>query len=178
MAPTTHIIVLTGTDPKLSVDYTVFDALSQKYGIGYTRMDGVKYQDFVEHMERIQIEGAGMPDVHISAHMSPEGAQFADKLVTPQELSIPLAGVNFLFLNGCQSTAIGDYLPGISDILTLMNDVSHRHAWQLARLVWSAKCNGYDVQEAYNYALQRLPGVAPYAYLHHRTDFLASKATI
>lgn len=176
MPPTTHILVVSGTDPKLEVDYTVFDAIRDRTDVGSTYMEKATYQTFVEHMERIRIDDGEIPDVHLSMHMGPEGAQFADKLVTPRELSIPLTGVNTLFLNGCQSAAVGDYLPGIPDILTLLHDVSHRHAWQLALLFWVAKCNGFSAERAYDTALRRLPQIAPYAYLH-RHDFLASKAT-
>lgn len=172
-----HIIVVVGSEPALEVDLSVFDAVRQATGVGYTRLVDPTLQEFTDHMQLItaQDDGSTAIDCHIAARMNPTGIQFRDQIVTPAQLSPHLSGVQNLFLAGCESATIGTTLAVVPFILTLLEDIKHSPAQMLAKLFWMAIGAGYTTPEAYQTAIKRMPAVAPFTFLHDHHSFLVRK---
>ena len=175
MAPPEHIVVVTGSDPKLIVDYTAFRAVQEMTGIGFTRLDKATFKQFSDHMRRLRMSGDTMPDLHFAMHMSSDGAQFADALISPEQLSRTLSRVKVLFLAGCENIAIGDQLGLVPAVVTLIEKIEHDDARAFTELFWMARARGYEPRDAYKIALEPLGDIGEYAYLHIHSDFLAPK---
>lgn len=176
MTPPDHITVIVGDDSGLKLDLTAFRAVKAQTGVPFTRLLNPTFADFNAHLTRMRIQQGSPGDVHLALHMAPYGAKFADQLVTPEALSQVLSGVNILFLGGCESTAIGDLLGLVPTVVTVLEKVEHTSARNFVELFWIAVCKGYEPQEAFDAALERLPDIAEMAYLHTHNSFLAQRA--
>lgn len=176
MTPPKHIMVITGDDPALEIDLTAFRTVRAQTGVPFTRLKNPTFNEFSAHLRRMRMQRGAPGDVHLALHMNPTGAKFADReAVTPDALSEVLSGVNVLFLAGCESAAIGDLLGVVPAVVTLLEKVDNGSARDLTELFWLGICQGYEAQEAYDAALERLPDTAEYAYLHVHNSFLAAK---
>lgn len=176
MAEQKHVLVVIGSDPKLVIDTTAFDAVAEATGMAYTQMIDPTFQDFIDQTRRIRTQYGVMPNVHFALHMNPQSMDFKDRAVTPLDISVHLTGVPVAFLAGCLSTAIGDDLGAVPYVLTLLEPIDHRAAKTFGQLFWMGIGYDYPPDESYRMALKRMPDVARFAYLHsHR--FLSPRNT-
>lgn len=153
-----QLLVVLGSDPALRIDLDALRGIERAGKMTITRpypdnMTGIRVV-----LDRWRNRGQAIRYVHFAVHSAPEGIEIGrEELITPDWLSDNLKSVEVLFINGCRSDAVGDWIGVVPTVVTMREDVSHEDAAQFARLFWSAVADGVTPDEAYYQARDRAP---------------------
>ena len=151
------LIVAVGADPALQVDLPALREVAAKTGMRFTRLMPVTCENLKRILDWHRRRGTPARMLHIATHADERGVQFGDGVATGVWLSEQLAGVWVLVLAGCRSSAVGDMLGVVPAVVTLLEDLTHADAWQLAAVWWQAIGEGMKPQDAWDRCHERLP---------------------
>lgn len=168
-------LVITGTEPGFEIDLSAFRGVREETGMRFSRLKNPTFEQLENHVRRLHIAlGGKLPNIHLSAHMGPEGVMLLDGLVSPEKLSEILTGAPIIFLAGCESIDIADLLTASPYVLSMLEEIEHRDALAFSQMFWLSIGHGYEPSEAFDFASEQLPNIAEFAYLH-ANRFLAPK---
>lgn len=155
-----QLLVVLGNDPQLRVDLDALRGVERAGKLTIARpypdsMNGIRVV-----LDRNRNRGEPIRYVHFAVHSAPEGIELGrGELVTPDWLSDNLKSVQILFINGCRSDAIGDWLGVVPYTVAMRHEVANTDAVQFAYAFWDAVGDGLDAEAAFRRARQRSPQV-------------------
>lgn len=168
-------LVITGDDNAFNIDLSAFRGVREVTGMRFTRLKNPSRAVLQNHLRRLRRELSGrLPNIHIAAHMGPEGVHLKEGVIDAEELSELLAGAGFVFLAGCESADIGDALASVPATLTLLEKISNQDAVAASLVWWTEIARGQDIQYAFDAIAEVYPAVAEHAFLH-TNPFLLSR---
>lgn len=158
--PYRKMLVAVGDDPGLKIDLGIF----RRIQVGYERLNPVTLTGFEKMINRAKRAKQPFLYIHLAAHTTAAGSQFADGLATPEWLSERVDGVKVMLIAGCESTEIGDWLGGIAEyVITMAEPVSAGRSPALSDIglfseaFWAAIYDGNDPQTAFYAAIEASP---------------------
>ena len=167
-----RLLVGIGPDARLEVDLTMLRKVKTQTGLEFERLLPVTKKNFKDKLSRARIAGEPFVYAHLATHMGPDGAVFADErggqeIVTALELSEILQDVEVLFLAGCESTTLGNYLGVVPAVVAMQEEIEHNDAADFTLVFWREIGLGAKPEDAFNTACDRVPAVAEFAEFHH-----------
>ncbi|MCB0038680.1 MAG: hypothetical protein KDE23_03310 [Caldilinea sp.] len=161
------LLVVLGNDPALRIDLDALRALEREGKFSIRRPYPDSKAGIRSVLDRYRNRGYAIRYVHMAVHSAPEGIEISgDDLITPDWLSDNLKSVHILFINGCRSDALGDWLGVVPYVVAMRHEVVNTDAVQFARAFWAAIGDGLEVEAAFSQAVRRSPqGVGEFAEL-------------
>jgi len=155
-----QLLVVLGSDPALRIDLDALRGIERAGKMTITRpypdnMGGIRVV-----LDRWRNRGQAIRYVHFAVHSAPEGIEIGrEELITPDWLSDNLKSVEVLFINGCRSDGLGDWLGTVPNVIAMRHEVLNTDAVQFAYAFWDAIGDGLDVDAAFRRARTRSPQV-------------------
>lgn len=160
------LLVIIGPDPALEIDLVALRKVKTQTGLDFSRRLSATRSMLKRDLDAARVAGNPIPYVHISAHMSANGVELADGIVSGAELSEMLQDVQVLVLAGCESTVVGDLLGVVPYVITLKEKVTHMDAMNFTDVFWRKIGSGTAPDDAFYATLDQVPAVSEFAELH------------
>jgi hypothetical protein len=126
-------------------------------GLQFSRIVDLTRSKFAALLRRERSSGHPIKLLHMAAHASAAGVQFADGFVDGNWLSQRLDGVQVLLVAACDSTNIGDWLGVVPYVVTIDAALGSPDAAVLAQHFWHNIALDLEPGEALDEALTHCP---------------------
>lgn len=143
------------------------DALAiRRTGIPFHRLKDATALDFDRYLQACRQDCTTPWWVQISAHMGPEGVQFADSIKTATWLSQRIRGVRLLVMAGCNNEDVAAQLVGLAQhIVVIYEAIDTTNAQDFSYALWSRIAAGADSVDAFAGALAECPQVSEFVQM-------------
>lgn len=160
------LIAVTG-DSGIDLDLPRLRQAATRNNFRVTRLYPVSFATLRDKINRDRAAGDPVRFLHLAAHMNDSGV-LLDRLVTVQELSEVLSGIELIVLNGCESSAVADYLSASLAVISMREAIKSTDAALFTYVFWEEFFRrNFDVQTAFDATLTRVPtSVAEFVELH------------
>lgn len=163
------LLVVLGSDPALKADLAALREVENECGLTVTRCYPARFARFEATLNRYRAAGKPIQFVHFSVHSTAErpAMLFEEGLISAEQLSGVLNGVEVVMVAGCDSDLIGDLLGIVPNIVTFREPLRHDSAALATKLFWNGIGKGLSARQAYRDARSKLPAeVAEFMELH------------
>ena len=156
-----------GKDAAFAVDVAALRAVRAETGVGFHRIMACTSVDLDIYLRRERHHGRPVRWLHLAVHADDQGVEFVDGVVSGDWLSERLAGVEVLFIAGCNSDRIADWLPAIAHVVSYDGELDNDDAMLLTRHFWTGIIKGLGASEALSTALERCPPYVGESVIRH-----------
>lgn len=138
----------------------------RRAGILFHRLVDGSFQSLKEELQRKRQEGRQYKVVHISSHAGKEGVQFSDGVISGNELSNILDGVELLFLASCSNINISDDILGIvKKIIVVYENIDNESMQNFVFNFYNNLKIDFDIEKSFNVAISLTPEVSEFVDL-------------
>lgn len=138
----------------------------RRAGVLFHRLIDGSFQSLKEELQRKRQEGRQYKVIHISSHAGATGIQFSDSVVSGENLSDILDGVELLFLASCSNIKIADDILGVVKyIVVVYEEIDNESLQNFVYNFYNNLKTDFDVNGSFNKALSLTPSVSEFVDL-------------
>lgn len=158
--PTTRLLIVTGSDsPDLALDIDAARGVEKDTKMRVRLINNADLAKIKEHIDRARSTGKPYSNVHFAVHSDEKGMYLNGQLVTSQQLSEVLKGVDVLLIAGCESSSMADGLNSVDYVVSMTKKVPHKDAMYFSKAFWREIGLGNHPDDALSAAFERSPAV-------------------
>lgn len=163
----TPLLVASGSDSNLEMDYESLRAVQSRSGMRFTRIKNATLKSIDEKLTRARVDKRPFDKLHLSLHANPEGIILGGELITSSQMSETFKGIKVLLIAGCSASKLGGRLGSVRHVVTFSEDVPHDDASVFAQAFWTEIGYGKEAPQAFETALDTSPaGMDEYVEYH------------